>query len=187
LPCWRATDTCCKARDCASLVTALTRLPMSAKKSRALLLPMAPAVSITTATKWCVRTKSRYFAFFLSSANAATAPASLVAWARCDTAKVSVHVAIPIILFYNFVKKINIVMQCLISRVAYVLNDYLCSYTYTTWASQHSIIHPTQQFISIHLALSARDLAGLYSWQLLFNTIFNFNYFFHVLWSPTEL
>ena len=94
MPLWRATDACCrmKARDCASLVAALTRLPMSAKKSRAL-LPMAPAVSTTTATKWCVRAKSRYFAFFLSSANAATAPASLVAWARCDAAKVSVHVA----------------------------------------------------------------------------------------------
>ena len=36
LPPWRATDTCCKmkAPDCASLVTALPRLPMSAKKSR---------------------------------------------------------------------------------------------------------------------------------------------------------
>ena len=95
LPRWRATDTCCKmkARDCASLVTALTRLPMSGNKSRAS-LPMAPAVSTTTATKWHVRAKSRYFAFLLSSANAATAPAPLVARARCDAAKVSyVHVA----------------------------------------------------------------------------------------------
>ncbi len=68
LPRWRATDTCyrMKARDCALLVTALTRLPTSAKKSRAS-PPMAPAVSTTTATKWCVRAKSRYGTLLSSS------------------------------------------------------------------------------------------------------------------------
>ena len=39
---------------------------------------MAPEVSTTTAIKWCVWAKSRYFAHFLCSANAATALASLV-------------------------------------------------------------------------------------------------------------
>ena len=86
LPRCKATETCSrmKERDWASLETALTRLPTSAKKSRAS-VPMAPVVSTTTATKWCVCAKSRYFALFLSSANAASV--------RCDAAKVSVHVA----------------------------------------------------------------------------------------------
>ena len=94
LPRCKATETCCrmKERDWASLETALTRLPTSAKKSRAS-VPIAPVVSTTTATKWCVCAKSRYFALFLSSANAATALASLAASVRCDAAKVSVHVA----------------------------------------------------------------------------------------------
>ena len=94
LPRCKATETYfrMKERDCASLDTALTRLPMSAKKSR-VSVPMAPAVSNTPATKWCVCAKSWYLVFFFSSANTTTALASLVACATCDAAKVSVHVA----------------------------------------------------------------------------------------------
>ena len=71
----------------------LTLLPMSAKTSR-VSLPMAPAVSITTATKWCVQAKSRYVLCFLPLlCQCCYSPCLPVVWARCDAAKVSVHVA----------------------------------------------------------------------------------------------
>ena len=41
---------------------------------------------------------------------------------------------------------------------------------YATWASQHTIIHPTQHFISTYPALWARGPAGFYSRQLLYIT-----------------
>ena len=55
--------------------------------------PNAPDVSTATGWKRCEGFKFEYFTFFLVSAPAATAPASLVALARYDDAKVSEQVA----------------------------------------------------------------------------------------------
>ena len=43
---------------------------------------------------------------------------------------------------------------------------------YTTWVSQHTNTHPTEQFISIYLSLWARCPAWFYSLPLLYNTTF---------------
>ena len=55
--------------------------------------PSTPVVSITTGTKRWLRDKLEYLVFLCCSAAATTAPASLVASARYDGAKVSGQVA----------------------------------------------------------------------------------------------
>ena len=53
--------------------------------------PKTPDVSIATGVKQCRAPRLLYLASFLSSAEAATSPASLVAFEECDGAKVSGH------------------------------------------------------------------------------------------------
>ena len=55
--------------------------------------PMTPDVLMATGVNVCEESRWAYLVFFLSSANAATAPASLVALATYEGAKVSGQVA----------------------------------------------------------------------------------------------